>query len=111
MSYSKYGLDNLLSICYQYSTNYRYEYNAAKCGIIVINESERKFKAQKRRWSIGNSVITECIKYTHLGVIFDKYMSFKDTVSECNSKLRSSLLSLINCGVFKNGIHPLSFIL
>ena len=38
-------------------------------------------------------------------------MSLKDTVSECNSKLRSSLLSLINCGVFKNGIHPLSSII
>ena len=35
-------------------------------------------------------------------------MSLKDTVSECNSKLRSSFLSLANCGVYKNGIHPLS---
>ena len=108
MSYSKHGLDNLLSICYQYSLTYRYEYNAAKCEIIVINESEHKFKAQRRCWSIGNSIVNEVTKYTHLGVIFDKYMSLKDTVSECNTKLRSSFLSLVNCGVYKNGIHPLS---
>jgi hypothetical protein len=108
LSYSKYGLDNLLSICYQYRIDYRYDYNAAKCGIIVLNETEHKFKAQNRHWSLGNSVINECTKYTHLGVIFDKYMSLKDTISDCNSKLRSSFLSLVNCGVYKNGIHPLS---
>ena len=84
MSYSKSGLDNLLALCYQYSTNYRYEYNGAKCGIIVINESEHKFKVQARHWSIGSAIINECTKYTHLGIIFDKYMSLKDTVSECN---------------------------
>ena len=39
LSLTKHNLDMLIDICYKYSCNWRFRYNASKSVIIVFNES------------------------------------------------------------------------
>ena len=61
-----------------------------------------------RNWTMGTDTISESNEYTHLGVICNKYMDIQTNISECCSKLRKTFFSLIDCGIAKDGIHPLS---
>ncbi len=79
---SKYGLDQMMGEWYNYSCRWRYEYNPSKCAVIVFNESKRRYTQSIRKWKIGPHEVKETDKYTHLGIICDKYMNLTDTVTE-----------------------------
>ena len=61
-----------------------------------------------RTWHFGNSCIEEGTEYKHLGVICDKYMSFDENVKLACNKLRGTFLSLVNCGIYEDGLNPLT---
>ncbi len=45
--------------CFDYSCKWRYEYNPAKCAVIVFNETKRHYAQSQREWKIGPHVIKE----------------------------------------------------
>jgi hypothetical protein len=108
IAYSKSALDQMLNICQNYSRHWRYDYNASKCAVIVFNESARDYKHQNRTWRLGNEIIPETTEYTHLGIILNKYMTISSCITNANSKLRSTFFSIINNGIYENGIHPVT---
>ena len=75
VSYSRYGLQNMLNICNSYSTKWRYEYNPLKCAVIVFNESKSIYNKCSRTWSLGDKQILEAENYTHLGINCNKYFN------------------------------------
>ncbi len=97
ISFSKYGLDSMLKICYDYACKWRFEYNTGKCAVIVFNEPCKT----ERQWFLGENSIQEVSEYTHLGIICDRYMSSGRVIQEAATKLRGTLLSVLN-----NGLHP-----
>ncbi len=109
-SYTKQGLSNMIEQCYSYSTKWRYEYNAAKCGIIVFNESDEDKLTSCREWKLGSSAINECEKYTHLGIVMNRQFTLKDCVEEACKKLRGTFFGFINSGINKYGLNPLTSI-
>ena len=110
LSLSKDGLQELMNICYRYSCAHRYSYNANKSAVIVSNESlySKQTVYKNRTWSLGNDLVQECETYMHLGVLFHKEMDLTSIVKECSNKLRKTLLSIVNCGIFEGGLHPLT---
>ena len=110
LSLSKDGLQELMNICYKYGCSYRYSYNANKSAVIVSNESAAVTRTltKNREWSLGNACVQEHDTYMHLGVLFHGDSDLSNIVTECSSKLRRTLLSIVNCGIFEGGLHPLT---
>jgi hypothetical protein len=105
VSFSKGGMDKMLDICNEYSRQWRYRYNAGKCGIIVFNEDEG---SEDRTFFIGRERINEVEYYTHLGIECDKYMSTKKLFYDAANKLRGTLLSIVNSGIHPAHINPIT---
>ena len=68
LALTKTGIDKMISICYEYSCKWGYEYNASKSAVIVCNETNRAKIGTSRSWCVGFDVIPEVDSYTHLGV-------------------------------------------
>ena len=86
----------------------KYLYNAGKSAVIVMNERPNEYRSATRSWSLGNDTVSELNTYKHLGITLSKYCNRSINVEECCQKLRSTFLTLVHCGLFENGIHPLS---
>ncbi|MES9880824.1 MAG: reverse transcriptase family protein [Sedimenticola sp.] len=110
MSYSKFGLQNMINMCNSYSNKWRYQYNASKSAVVVFNESHLAFQRNTRHWQLAGQTVTEREQYTHLGVICDKYLDDTASIKMCNTKLRGTLLSLSNCGIGTSDLHPLTLL-
>ena len=104
VSVSKYGLQKMMDICFNYSVKWRYMYNPSKCAVIVFNEP--KHFIANRLWRLGDSVVNEVVDYTHLGVICNKFMKSSISIDDSCHKLKSTLLGLLNVGVHENGLRP-----
>ena len=108
LSLSPNGLQQMMTICYEYSCQWRYDYNASKCAVIVFNETEHAFKRCTRVWQLGKDEVKERDSYTHLGIICDKYQSEGKNVKNACNKLKSTFLGLLNIGLHEKGLHPLT---
>ncbi|MEW8150680.1 MAG: reverse transcriptase family protein [Candidatus Thiodiazotropha endolucinida] len=108
LSLSKFGLDQMIRICYNSSCKWRYEYQPPKCTVVVYNESESEFHRSNRVWQIGDAYIEEDDCYKHLGIHCNKYLSLDENVKSAIIKLKSTLLSLGNCGVHEEGLNPIT---
>lgn len=107
LSLSRVGLQELMQICYQYGCAYRYTYNANKSAVIVSNDTH-SYRQDGQTWTLGNNCVQETDTYMHLGVLFHKNMDLSNIVHEASNKLRKTLFSILNCGIFEGGIHPLT---
>ena len=108
LSLSKVGLNKMVDLCYQYGIENQYFYNHSKCSIIVTGESSYSYKNRNRSWFLGVNAIEEDVEYKHLGILFNKFQNTNTVINEACSKLRSTFLSIINCGIYYGGIHPSS---
>ncbi|MES9883123.1 MAG: reverse transcriptase family protein [Sedimenticola sp.] len=108
VSYSKNGLQTMMNICNEYSCKWRYKYNCSKCNVIVFHESKNNYTTRNRMWRLGNEVVEECVNYTHLGIICNKYLDSKQNVLDASTKIRGTFMSIINSGIHNKGLHPLT---
>ena len=110
LSLTKIGLSIMMQICHRYSLKWHFGYQAVKCFIVVYNESEAEYKRchVNREWFLGTEKVQEATEYKHLGVILDKHMSLSANVKESSSKLKTTLLSLVNSGINETGFHPIT---
>ena len=98
----------MIRICYNSSCNWRYEYQPPKCTVVVCNESESEFHRSNRVWQIGDAYIDEDDCYKHLRIHCNKYLSLDENMKSATIKLKSTLLSLGNCGVHEEGLNPIT---
>ncbi|MES9884072.1 MAG: reverse transcriptase family protein [Sedimenticola sp.] len=108
VSYSKSGLQHMMDICYRYSCKWRYKYNGSKCSVIVFHESKNDYVTSNRQWNLGNDSVEEAVNYTHLGIICNKYLDSKQNVMDAAVKIRATFMCLINSGIHKQGLHPMT---
>ena len=106
VSLTKAGLDGLLAICHRYAMKWRFEYNVSKCAVIVFNESVADFSKSSRQWHLGDKVLSECTKYTHLGIECNKYHNIRESLDQAANKLRGTFLNIINSGLYPGGLSP-----
>ena len=93
-SLSKRSLDELMRICFLSSCKWHYEYAPIKCCVVVYNESRFEFLRTDRVWHLGNNLLEEGENYKHLGVINNKYLSFKPCIKDATDNLKGTLLAL-----------------
>ena len=63
-------INAMLNFCNSYSKNWRYEYNASKCSVVVVNESGQQKETRCLNYNSDN-IINETRDYTHLGIVCD----------------------------------------
>jgi len=102
------GLQKLIDICYDYSCRWRYKYNPIKYSVVIFNEPKRSYNIQHRYWTLGSNSISETEDYTHLGINSIKYSNQLSSIESSSLKLRSTLMSLVNVGICKNGLNPVT---
>ena len=100
------GINAMLDICNSYSKKWRYEYNASKCSGVVFNESAKK--KETRCFKLGDNTINETRDYTHLGIVCDSFLTDRQNVDNACSKLRGTMLSLLNNGINPDTNNPLT---
>ena len=83
-------LSALISIAYQYSCEWRYEFNYDKTAVVTFGESLAcHSKAVKQRnWHVGPTHTDERDKYTNLGVYKNYCGSFTRNIDESITKTR-----------------------
>ena len=108
LSLSNAGLQSLMNICFEYSTKFRYTYNASKSAVVVANDNSRGYPKEKTNWYLGNDDVSLSDTYTHLGVPFNKDLDLTLAIEECKHKLRKTFFGIMKCGIYENGIHPIS---
>ena len=77
-------LSSLMGMCYKYSTNWRYEFNYSKSGVVTYGETKPvHFEEMKEReWILGDGTVDElrfvflnflsCVKITSVGLKLDR---------------------------------------
>ena len=108
ISLTKYGLQQLMNICYRYSLLWRYIYNALKCAILVFNESSSAFSRTRRQWYLGDDEVLERTSYVHLGIECNKDMTVRNGIIQASSKIRQNYFWLLNSGIDGKKLHPLT---
>ncbi|MEW8545933.1 MAG: reverse transcriptase family protein, partial [Candidatus Thiodiazotropha sp.] len=108
ISLTRYGLQELMNICYRYSQLWRYSYNALKCAVLVFNESKPAFRRSNRQWTLGPNQVLERTSYIHLGIECNKEMKISGSTTDCCSKIRKTFFSILNSGLSEFDLHPLT---
>ena len=96
----------MLDICNSYSKKWRYEYNVSTCSVVVFNESAQK--KETRCFKLGDNTINETRDYTHLGIVCDSFLTDRQNIDNACSKLRGTMLSLLNNGINPETSNPLT---
>ena len=97
----------MLNFCNSYSKNWRYEYNASKCSVVVVNESGQQKETRCLNYNSDN-IINETRDYTHLGIVCDSFLTDRQNIDNASSKLRWTMLSLLNNGINPDTNNPLT---
>ena len=86
MSLSKFGLDQMLNICFTNPCKWRIEYQPPKRTVVVYNESESDYRRSNRIWKMGEANIKEGKSYKHLGIPCDKFLLLDENVTSATTK-------------------------
>ena len=67
---SKFNMDKVLNLVYQYSCKWGYKYNAKKSAVMVYGESQHfaKRNSKDRTFRLGKEKVLETKSYDHVGV-------------------------------------------
>ena len=106
VSFSKSGLDQMVALCYNYAMKWRFEYNAAKCAVVICNSPDKGHS--KHSFHMGQQQIDIVDQYTHLGITYDKVLSTHLLIQEACCRLRGTFLSICNSGIHPENLNPLT---
>ena len=108
ISFSKAALEKMLRICFGYALKWGYEYNAIKSSVIVFNGKLSNQLLPSRIWKLGEQEVPETSQYKHLGIPIERDMTLNTVTKEASTKLKTTFLSLVNCGLREDGFTPLT---
>ena len=106
ISFSKAALEKMLRICLEYALKWGYEYNAIKRPVIVFNETLSNQLLPSRIRELGEQEVPETSQYKHLGITIERDMTLNTVTKEASTKLKTTFLSLVNCGLHEDGFTP-----
>ena len=81
-----------------------------KSKVMVFGETkaEHNRNSPNRQWNIGGQTLPETSSVTHVGVVLNKFSKGAERTQRACQKARNTLMSLLNCGLWENGITPLT---
>ena len=72
---------------------------------MVFNEKMSNQLMPSRIWKLGEEEVPETSQYKHLGITIESDMA---VTKEASTKLKTTFLSLVNCGLHEDGFTPLT---
>jgi len=96
----------MLASSYNYAMKWRFEYNAAKCAVVICNSPDKGHS--EHSFHMGQQQIEIVDQYTHLGITCDKYLSTHLLIQEACRRLRGTFLSKCNSGIHAENLNPLT---
>lgn len=86
-------LQSMLNVCYEYSRNWRFRFNANKSCILQFTQNARS-RDIEFNWKIGNDVVPRNECYTHLGIELNSKFKPSERISNCCRKGKNAYFSL-----------------
>ena len=105
-SLSKFNMDQVLKIVYNYSCRWRFHYNASKSAIMVYGESKRiaSRNAKYRNFQLGKEKVKEKIEYDHVGVKNCLFNNSTPRTEDRISRGRRAFNAISSIGIKKRGV-------
>ena len=105
-------LKALMSICYDYSVTWRYEFNHSKSEIVTFGETKpiHAQSLKKREWFLGNTLVDELSEYKNLGVLKNCFNSFSSNIEDNIEKTRKKAGMIFSSDFDRRKTKPLVFI-
>ena len=107
---TKSDLDQMMNVCYTYTTKWRYRLNPIKSVVLVFGETNHQNEClkTKRVWKLNNDVVNEKQYHRHVGILLaSNFVTNERTLQACQ-KVRGSFFSLIGSGVHPTTMNPLT---
>ena len=96
----------MLRICLEYALKWGYKYNAIKRPVIVFNETLSNQLLPSRIRELGEQEVPETSQYKHLGITIQRDMTLNTVTKEASTKLKTTFLSLVKCGLHEDRFTP-----
>ena len=105
-------LKALMSICYDYSVTWRYEFNHSKSGIVTFGETKpiHAQSLKEREWFLGNTLVDELSEYKNLGALKNCFNSFSSNIEDNIEKTRKKAGMIFSSDFDRRKTKPLVFI-
>ena len=101
-----------MGMCYKYSTQWRYEFNHAKSGIVTYGETKPvHFEEMKEReWILGDGTVDELYEYKNLGVLKNYIGSFSSNANDNIDKTRKKAGMIFSSNFDCRKVNPFIYI-
>ena len=101
-----------MSICYDYSVTWRYEFNHSKSGIVTFGETKpiHAQSLKEREWFLGNTLVDELSEYKNLGVLKNCFNSFSSNIEDNIEKTRKKAGMIFSSDFDRRKTKPLVYI-
>ena len=101
-------LISLMSMCYKYSTKWRYEFNHTKSGVVTYGETKPvHFEEMKEReWILGDGTVDERYEYKNLGVLKNYIGSFSSNAEDNIHKTRKKAGMIFSSDSDRRRVNP-----
>ena len=105
-------LQHLMSIVFDFSIKWPYEFNHTKSGVVVFEESKIQHakNMMSRKFNLGLDVVKERKEYKHLGVTKNYANSCSGDIDEAIKKARHKGGMILSMGFDRKKVNPLIYI-
>ena len=101
-------LQSLMTECFRYSLQWRYEFNHTKSGVVTFGESKPLHLAamQSRKWVLGDDNVDEIYEYKNLGVLKNYVGSFSSNIDDNIEKTQKKAGMMFSSNLHCRKINP-----
>ena len=105
-------LQHLMSIVFDFSIKWRYEFNHIKSGVVVFGESKIQHakNMMSRKFNLGFDVVKERKEYKNLGVTKSYAHRCSGDIDEAIKKARHKGGMMLSMGIDRKKVNPLIYI-
>ena len=105
-------LTSLMGMCYEYSTQWRYEFNHTKSGVVTYGKTKpAHFEEMKEReWNLGGNTVDELYEYKNLGVLKNYIDSLSSNVEDNIDKTRTKAGMIFSSNFDYRKVNPFIYI-
>ena len=105
-------LQTFMKMCYEYSINWRYEFNHIKSGVVIFGECKLAHyeKMNERKWLVSDESVHELYEYKNLGVVKNYTGSFSSNVQDNIDKERKKAGMIFSANFDRRKVNPLIYV-
>ena len=103
---------SLMTDCFRYSLQWRYEFNHTKSGVVTFSESKPLHLAamQSRKWVLGDDNVDELYEYKNLGISKNYTGSFSSNIDDNVEKTQKKAGMIFSSNLNRRKVNPLVYV-